>query len=118
MIRRVETQYAALVLFFTFCQVIGAMCGLSDLLMADSPVLFVEEGMTCPMDGRTVCPPSLTSSPERHVRHSFVADCDHAMIQFNSIVVLAIQSDPPPWSWSSAYSLVPISIESSSVLRI
>jgi hypothetical protein len=78
MIRRVNTQYFFLVLFFfTLCQVMGTVCPLPDLSLAEGASLLVEEGMACPMDGTTMCPPSLTSSPERQIKNSRVMDVDH-----------------------------------------
>ena len=118
LIRRVNTQCFALVFFFTLCQVIGTMCTLPDLSMAAGGALLVEEGMACPMDGTTMCPPSLTSSLERQIKNSVVTDIDHAPILLS--VSTALTS---PWvtaysSGSNVLSIVPISISSSSVLRI
>ena len=119
MIRRFNTQHFSLVLFFfTLCQVMGTVCPLTDLSVAAGTVLLVEEGMACPMDGATMCPPSLTSSPERQIKHSMVSDVDTAPILLSVSVVLIRPSVPAPRSWSSGCSMVPISISSSSVLRI
>ena len=118
MIRRVNTQYFALVLFFTLCQVIGAVCALPDLSVAEGATLLVEEGMACPMDGTSMCPPSATSSPERQVKNGAAIDLDHGPIVLSSAAVLAAPSVPTQWSQSCACSIVPISIGSSSVLRI
>lgn len=118
MIRRVNTQYFALVLFFTLCQVIGAVCALPDLSVAEGATLLVEEGMACPMDGTSMCPPSATSSPERQVKNGTAIDLDHGPILLSPAAVLTVPSAPTRWSWSSACSIVPISIGSSSVLRI
>lgn len=119
MIPRGQIRYVALVLFFVFCQVIGAMCALLDLSVAEETTILVEEGMTCPMDGTNMCPPSLTSSPERQIKNSMVMDVDHAMIVLSHAAVLtAPMTETLCSSWSTACSLVPISIGSSSVLRI
>ncbi|MEO6306363.1 MAG: hypothetical protein ABIP43_00560 [Nitrospiraceae bacterium] len=118
MIRRVNTPYVALVFFFILCQVIGAMCVLPDLSVAGDAALLVEEEKTCPMDGATMCPPSLASSPERQTKNNMVLDIDHATIVLGSAAMLTVPSAPTRGSWSSAYSIVPISIETSSVLRI
>ena len=118
MIRRVTMPYFALVFFFTLCQVIGTTCTLPDLSPASGATLFVEEGMACPMDGATMCPPSLTSSPERQIKHSMVSDVDHAPILLSVSAAHIRPSVPVPWSGSSLLSLVPLSIGSSSVLRI
>ena len=118
LIRRVTTQSCALVFFFTLCQVIGTMCTLPDLSMATDRELLVEEAMACPMDGTTMCPPSLTSSPERQIKHSMVSDVDHAPILLRVSPARPRPSAPGPWPWSNVLSIVPISISSSSVLRI
>ncbi len=117
-IRRVNTQYFALVLFFTLCQVMGAVCALPDLSVAEGATLLVEEGMACPMDGTSMCPPSATSSPERQVKNGAAIDLDHGPILLSSAAVLTAPSVPTQWSQGSARSIVPISIGSSSVLRI
>jgi hypothetical protein len=118
MIRRVNTQYFALVFFVTLCQVIGTMCALSDLSVAEETAILLEEGLVCPMNGTTMCPPSLISSPERHIKGSMVSDVDHALILLSPAAMLTVPLAPTLWSWSSACSTVPISIGSSSVLRI
>jgi len=118
MIPRVGTKYIALLLVFAFCQVIGAMCALPDLSVAEGATLFVEEEMACPMDGTSMCQPSATSSPERQVKNGVVADADQTSTVPSVCRVLANQSAESQWSWSSDFSLVPLSISSSSVLRI
>ena len=118
MIPRVQIRRVALILVFALCQVIGTMCALPDLPVAAGAVLLVEEGMACPMDGTTMCPPSLTSSPERQIKHGMVSDVDHAPVPLSFSAALTGPSVPGPWSWSSGLSIVPISIGSSSVLRI
>ena len=118
MIPRVQIRHVALAFFFALCQVIGATCALSDLSMAADTALLVEEGMVCPMDGTTMCPPSLTTSSQRQIKHSMVSDIDPAPILLSVSVALTDPSVPALWSWSSALSLVPTSMGSSSVLRI
>ena len=119
MIRRVNTRYIFLVLsFFTLCQVMGTVCPLPDLSLAEDASLLVEKGMVCPMDGATMCPPALTSSPERLIKHSMVMDVDHETILLSPAAVLTVPSTWMQWPWSSACSTFPISIGSSSVLRI
>ena len=49
---------------------IGTMCALTDLSRARGAALLMEEGMACLMDGTTLCPPSLTSSPERQIKNN------------------------------------------------
>lgn len=80
MTRRVKMLYGVLVFFFTLCQVIGTTCTLPDLSMAAGAAPFLEEGMACPMEGATMCPPSLSSSPERQIKPSMVWDVDHAPV--------------------------------------
>ena len=118
MIPRVQIRHVALILVFAFCQVIGTMCALPDLSLAAGEAPFLEEGMACPMDGATMCPPSLPSSPESQIKHSMVSDVDHAPVPLSFSAALTGPSVPGPWSWSSGLSIVPISIGSSSVLRI
>lgn len=63
MIRRVNTQYVALVFLFTLCQVIGTTCALPYLLVAVGAGLLVEEKITCPISDswdHHMCPPALT----------------------------------------------------------
>lgn len=118
MIRRVDMQYVALVCFFTFCQVSGIVCALPNLSVVEGAALLVEEGMACPMEGATLCSPSLTSSPERQIKNTIVMDVDHETILLTPAAVLTVPSAWMQRSWSSACSIVPISIGSSSVLRI
>jgi len=105
-------------LVFVFCQVIGAMCALPDLSVAEGVALFVEEEMTCPMDGTTMCPPSAMSSPERQVKNGAAADADQASAVPCVLRIFTNPSAKPQWSWNNDFSLVPLSISSSSVLRI
>jgi hypothetical protein len=74
--------------------------------------------MACPMDGTSMCPPSATSSPERQVKNGAAIDLDHGPILLSPAAVLTVPSARRLWSWSSAWSIVPLSIGSSSVLRI
>jgi hypothetical protein len=111
-------QSIALVLLFTFCQVVGTMCALPDLSVAEETAILIEEDMICPMDGTIMCPPSITSSPERQIMHNVLADIDHATIQLNPLAMLKVSSAPTLWTWSRSSSIVPISISSSPVLRI
>jgi len=118
MISHVHGRYLALALLFTFCQVIGAMCAVPDLLERYETARLIEDRMACPMDEAIMCAPSLTSSPERQIKNNLVAEVDHALIHDDSPAIPAGRSIQAMWSWGSAYSIVPISIESSSVLRI
>lgn len=118
MIPAVNTRYIALMLVFAFCQVIGAMCALPDLSVAEGATLFVEKGMVCPMEGSSMCPPSAMSSPERQVKKGVAADVDQRSAVPSVLRILTNLSAEPQWSWSSDCSLVPLSISASSVLRI
>ena len=115
---RRNSRYIVLMLFFTFCQVIGTMCVLPDVSMAVDIAALMDEGMSCPMDGTIMCPPSITSSLERQVKQislSLVHDISVALVP---VTIFGVFSSLMLWAWSSSYSLVPISISSSSVLRI
>lgn len=118
MFRRVPLQLIALVIVFTFCQVIGTMCALPDLSEAEGTAILVENSMACPMDGTIMCPPSLTASPERQIKNSLVVDLDYALIPDNHTEAPASLPVQASWFSSDAYSIVPISVSSSSVLRI
>jgi hypothetical protein len=94
------------------------VCPVPDLSVAEGAAPLVEEGMACPMDGATMCPSSLTTFPERQIKHNFVSYVDHATTLLGSAAVPTVQYTPTLSPWSSACSIVPISIGSSSVLRI
>ena len=108
----------ALVLLFTFCQVIGMMCAVPGLSERHDTAVLIQDRTACPMDGKDMCPPSLTSSPERHIKQSVVLGVDHEAILLDPAVIPAVHSARMQWFRSSVGSIVPISIESSSVLRI
>ena len=118
LIPRVQIRHVVVMIVFALCQVIGTMCALPDFSVAADAGLLVEEGMACPMDGTTMCPPSLTSSLKRQIKHDIVLDVNHAPILLSVSTTRIRPSVPVPWSWSSLLSIVPISIGSSSVLRI
>lgn len=113
-------RFFSLVLFFALCQIVGTMCTVPDLSLADDAARLAEEmnHMACPMDGILMCPPSLTASPERQIKNNLVVVVD-------PVLSLVSHAEVPTGvflemieSWSGAYSAVPISISSSSVLRI
>jgi hypothetical protein len=106
--------------FFAFCQVVGTMCALPDLPSSEeTPRLAADVAPTaCPMDRTMMCPPSAASSPERHVNHGLTLKIDHAPIPVDLAAVLLHVSPTTLWHRSSAFSIVPVSIGSSSVLRI
>lgn len=118
LLKRVDMQPIVSVIFFAFCQVIGTMCILPDVSVAQDIVALMEEGVSCPMDGTIMCPPSITSSSERQVKHIGVAQIDDTAVSLVPVAIFAVFSRLMLWTWSSAYFLVPISIASSSVLRI
>jgi hypothetical protein len=96
----------------------GTVCPLPDLSAAEGASLLVEEGMACPMDGTTMCPPSLTSSPEPLIKNRMVIDVNHGTILLSPAAMLTVPSAPTLCFRSSVLSIVPISIGTSSVLRI
>lgn len=118
---KAEMGSIVLVLFFALCQIIGTMCSMPDLPLTTAGEQLAEDmsDMTCPMDGMSMCPPSLTASPERQIKSSAVAaDVDFAPILLSGATTPVGSSDPVMSSVSSADSIVPISIASPSVLRI
>lgn len=118
MISQVHVRHMALAFLFTFCQVIGTMCAVPDFSERHETAILIGDGMACPMDGNVMCPPSLTSSPERHIKRSVVLGVDHAAILPGHVVIPTVRLAGMQWFRSSAHSIVPIFIESSSVLRI
>ena len=117
---KVRIKFFSLVLFFALCQIIGTMCAVQDLSLANDVAQLTEDmnGMACPMDGTIMCPPSLTASSERQLKNSMVVVVDPVLSLVSCADVPAAVSLEMIESWSSAYSLVPIFISSSSVLRI
>lgn len=118
MIPQVRVRYMALALLFTFCQVIGTMCAIPDLSERHDTASLIEDRMACPMDESVRCPPSLASSPERHIKQSIALGLDHAASLPGHAVISSAPWAGMRWFRSSVHSIVPISIESSSVLRI
>ena len=107
-----------IVLFFIFCQVIGGMCALPDVSLADDQTMISEQGMICPMDSDLMCPASLTSSPDRQVKVGSALNTDHLTIDrsSNSAVCILLAA----WSGVQTSSLQPTfpSSPSIQVLRI
>lgn len=120
MMHQTKISGIVLLLFFTFCQVMGVMCVVPDLSLTDDVAKLTEDmsPMTCPIDGMVMCPPSASSSPTRQLKHVATNDRDQTPVLIGSVAVITTVSIAGPWSWSSATSIVPISIASSSVLRI
>ena len=117
---KVRMRFFSLVLLFALCQIVGTMCTVPDLSLADDAARLAEEmnHMACPMDGILICPPSLTASPERQIKNSLVVVVDPVLSLVSHAEVPTGVSLEMIESWSGAYSSVPISISSSSVLRI
>ena len=113
-------RFFSLVLLFALCQIVGTMCTVPDLSLADDTAQLDEEmnHMACPMDGILMCPPSLIASPERQIKNSMVVVVDPVLSLVRGPEVPKSIPVEMIWSWSRAYSSVPISISSSSVLRI
>lgn len=109
---------AVIVFVFVLCQVVGFMCAVPHVALADEDMGVLEEPMGCPMAGAIICPPSALSSPEREVRQGSAAIGDQATVLLGPPIDLAIPWGAMLCSRSSAWSIVPISIGSSSVLRI
>lgn len=108
----------SLLLFFLLCQVMGPMCGAPEVSSAAKDTVLAEGSMACTMHESFMCLPSLTSSPDRHAKCSgslyleqMPASCAIPSAQDRDSVA-------PPRAWSSVLSIVPVSIASSSVLRI
>lgn len=117
-VRGIDVKLAAVLLVFVFCQVVGLMCAVPHVALAGEHMAVLEEPMGCPMEGTIICPPSAVSSPERQVKNGAAAAVDQATILLSPSIDLTIPSIPTPCSRSNALSIVPISIGSSSVLRI
>jgi hypothetical protein len=117
---KVRMRSFSVVLLFAFCQIIGAMCGIPDLSLADDRGQLAEDmsDMACPMDGTIMCPPSAVSSPERQLKQSGAIELNPVQALPDTVVALNTSPTPVLWSWSFDSELVPISIASSSVLRI
>lgn len=119
-ITKVRMRLFILVLLFALCQIIGTMCTVPDLSLADNAAQLAEDmsHMTCPMDGTIMCPPSAMSSPERQLKHAATIDLNQTPVLLGSVTAVTAVSIAVSWSWNSASSIVPSSIASSSVLRI
>ena len=115
-----KMQSFSVVLLFALCQIIGTMCTVPDLALAGEATQLADEinHMACPMDGTLMCPPSAVSSPERQLRQAATTNLDQTPVLLNPVTASAVSSTLESSSWSSASGFVPISIASSSVLRI
>jgi hypothetical protein len=117
---KVRMRFFSLVLFFALCQIVGTMCTVPDLSLAEDAARLAEgiSHMACPMDGTSMCPLSTVSSPERQLRQAATTNLDQTPVLLNPVTASAVSSTLESSSWSSASGFVPISIASSSVLRI
>lgn len=120
MLAKVRMRFFSLVLFFALCQIVGTMCAVPDLSLADDAARLTEDmrHMACPMDGTSMCPLSAVSSPERQSKPQATTDLHQIAIRLSPVEESTV---PPTFeflSWNSASEFVPISIASSSVLRI
>jgi hypothetical protein len=113
-------QSFSVVLLFALCQIIGTMCTVPDLALAGEATQLADEinHMACPMGGTLMCPPSAVSSPERQLKHEATIDVNPIAALLSSVTASTVSSNLESSSWSSASEFVPISIASSSVLRI
>lgn len=117
---KVRMRFFSLVLLFALCQIVGTMCTVPDLSLADDAARLAKEmnHMACPMDGTIMCPLSAVSSPERQSKHLATADVNQLTVVLNPITPFTVFPTLKSLSWSSASEFVLISIASSSVLRI
>ncbi|OQW36165.1 MAG: hypothetical protein A4E19_00465 [Nitrospira sp. SG-bin1] len=117
---KVRMRFFSLVLLFALCQIVGTMCMVPDLSLADDTARLAEEmsDMACPMDGTIMCSPSAVSSPERQLKHAATIDLNHTPVLLSPVAASTASPILESLSWSSASEIVPISIASSSVLRI
>ena len=109
----------SLVLFFALCQIVGTMCTVPDLSLADDAAQMAEQSnhVACPMDGTVMCPPSALSSPERQPKHAATIDLDQPLL-FSHVAASTASPRLKLLSRSSVQEFIPISIASPSVLRI
>ena len=116
---KVRMRFVSLVLFFALCQIVGTMCTVPDLSLADDAARLTEEmkHMACPMDGTIMCPLSAVSSPERQLKHATTTDLNPPVL-LSPVDASAVPPTSEFSSWTSASEFIPISIASSSVLRI
>lgn len=101
---------------FIFCQVIGIMCLGTNVSFAGEYSIETEEMSPCPMD-TAMCPTSLFSTPERHVKEKATAitGFDGSTVEFSEPLVEEILAYGPR---SRVSSLVPSPTRSVPVLRI
>lgn len=115
-----KMRFFSLVLLFALCQIVGTTCAMPDLSLADDTERLAKEmsDMACQMDGTIMCPLSAVSSPERQSKHTATTDLNQIAVLFSPVSVSPVSPSLESLSLSSALEYVPISIASSSVLRI
>ncbi len=120
LLAKVKTRFFSLVLLFALCQIVGTMCTVPDLSLADDAAQLTEDmrHMACPMDGTSMCPLSAVSSPERQSKPPATTDLHQIAVRLSPVEASTVSPTFEFLSWSSASEFVPISIASSSVLRI
>ncbi len=114
-----KMQSFSLLLLFALCQIVGTMCTVPDLSLADDTAQLAEEmsHMACPLDGTLMCPPSAVSSPERQLRDTATTDLNPSVLRGPVALSTAFTSLESLFL-TSASEFVSISIASSLVLRI
>jgi hypothetical protein len=97
------------------------MCTVPDLSLAGDAGRLAEEmgHIACSMDGAIMCPPSAVSSPERQLKPAVtIVDLNQTPVLQSAVIASTAFPIAEYVSWTSASAFVPISIASSSVLRI
>lgn len=119
-ITKARIRSFCLVLFFTLCQIVGVMCTVPDLSLAGDAGRLAEEmgHIACSMDGAIMCPPSAVSSPERQLKPAVTIDLNQTLVLQSAVIASTASPISEYVSRTSASAFVPISIASSSVLRI
>lgn len=115
--RKSKGLVATVCVLYAVCFIGQVMCGVPDVLMADGHA-WSERTMFCAMDGTGVCPPSLASSPEREVNAEPARSPLDGTISLVVAVPTSLLMAPSLWSRSTVFSIVPVSIAASPILRI
>lgn len=76
---RMNLRYISVVLIFVMCQIVGVMCAMPDVSLADEGVFLSEDMTGCPMDGNFMCPPSLTSSSDRAAKNGWASTAEQSL---------------------------------------
>lgn len=111
-------KWLTLVVLFVFCQVMGAMCTLPNLSLAADRAMISDGDTVCPMDGTLMCPPSITSSPERQGKGGVALDLDHSLSSVSRDETLLRPSPLAPSPPIASCSIVFPTLMSLPVLRI